>query len=60
MKYRDTGVGGINERGDQFILQKQREHRLHVLGYTVVRIMWHDLQNPLRLRERLAAVGALG
>ncbi|WP_151952460.1 hypothetical protein [Brevibacterium sp. Marseille-P9724] len=60
MKYRDTGVGGINERGDQFMLEKQREHRLYVLGYTVVRIMWHDLQNPLRLRERLAAVGALG
>ncbi len=60
VKHRDTAAGGINERGDQFMLEKQREHRLHVLGYTVVRIMWSDLQNPLQLKARLAAVGALG
>lgn len=60
VKYRDTAAGGINERGDQFMLEKQREHRLHLLGYTVVRIMWSDLQNPLQLKARLAAVGVLG
>lgn len=59
VKYRNSEYGGFNDDGDQLLREKNREHQLHRLGYTVVRIMWRDLGNISRLRERLRALGLL-
>lgn len=59
VKYLSTADGGFNGEGDQLLREKEREHQLHRLGYTVVRIMWNDLLGLDRLRARLKALGIL-
>lgn len=46
VKYTDTQV---------LFEEKQREDALRALGYTVVRLVWADLQHPQRVRARIAA-----
>lgn len=40
---------------DEARREKQREHRLHRAGYTVVRVMWADLADVSRLLGRVRA-----
>lgn len=56
-KYRDPAMLGKRDTFDALLRERQRESRLTLLGYPVLRFTYGDLTRPARLHRLLAAAG---
>lgn len=56
-KYRDQEMIRGSTTLDVMLRERQRESRLTLLGYPVLRITWNDLRHPIRLHTLLRAAG---
>ena len=57
VKYRRAAAAdGWRSGRDELVAEKVREDRLRALGFSVIRVTWHDLDDPVALAHRIRRV----